>query len=226
MARARLTIVAACSAALTLAHCSEPARHGNGNGDDRANATVTAKLPPAKGASDPALDPAKPRVAENAARVSDTPVPASQISRYTSLDPASCELVEGNADDGRSHRRCAGLAGYAVETRASNQRQEIAVIGPNGSRSELNLRRLVKNGAANELGKAAEWRGPTNGQPRALIFRLNPGSSAGKSPPISNLVVVRLVPSACVVGIVPRRPHQNERARAIADGEMPSCVKG
>jgi hypothetical protein len=149
-------------------------------------------------------------------------------SRYTSLEPASCELLDKNAEEGGSwRRRCAGSAGYALETSESDLRQDIVIIAPDGRRSELNLSSLVAKGAFNSLGKLAEWRGLTPGQPRALIVRLGVAADReARRPDVSNLVVARLAAPTCVVAVVPRGPGQNVKARAIADGKLPTCVKG
>ena len=89
------------------------------------------------------------------------------------------------------------------------------------------LSSLVAKGAFNSLGKLAEWRGLVPGQPRALIVRHNVAANReARRPDVSNLVVSRLAAPTCVVAVVPRGPRQNEKARAIADGRLPTCVKG
>ena len=215
---------------------------------ERVERTLTIDLPPAARVQDdlvPSKSPArmvvhaqgeqpalsalgsvKPRSGEVAARRPQSQATMLGISRYTPLDPASCELLEENMEARHWRRRCAGFAGYALESSESHMRQDLAMVAPNGRRSELNLTRLVASGAFNRLGKTAEWRGLAGGQPRALIVRLNvaPDSDA-RGPEVSNLLVVRLEPPTCIVAVVRRGPHQNERARAVADGKLPACVK-
>ena len=194
-----------------------------------ADETATAILPPV-GAS-PVPDEAAPgspgaETANEQAEGPGLPGPRSTgSSRYVSLEPSSCKLVEENVEEGGYwRRRCAGSAGYALETSESDLRQDVVIIAPDGRRSDLSLSSLVAKGAFNSLGKMAEWRGPEPGKPRALIVRLSVPADAdlgrrGRS----DLVVARLAPPACVVAVVPQGPGQNEKARAIADGELPPC---
>lgn len=179
--------------------------------------TVTAKLPAAKVAA------GRPQESLRSARPSTL-----GTSHYTSLEPAACKLLEQSAEEGGYwRRRCTGSAGYVLETSESDLRQDVVIIAPHSRRSELNLSSLVAKGAFNSLGKTAEWRAPAQGQPRALIVRLNVASDPeARVPDISNLVVARLASPACVVAVVPPGPGQNERARAIADGRLPPCMKG
>lgn len=206
---------------------------GCGPGQTPADDTATAKLPPvetgtiAKGdiatAVRPGTDAASPANDSAGALRAST-----GSSRYVSLEPTSCKLLEENIDEGGYwRRRCSAPAGYALETSESDLRQDIVVIAPDGRRSELNLSSVVARGAFNSLGNVAEWRGPALGKPRALIVRLSVAADAdvGRSER-SDLVVARLAPPACVVAVVPRGPGQNEKARAIADGELLACKAG
>jgi len=118
-------------------------------------------------------------------------------SSYTSLEPASCTALEGKAG-----HRCDGSAGYALEKRARG----LTIVAPDGRRSDLDL---------TKLGATAEWRGAVPGRPTALIVRAN-----------RNLAVARLEYPACVVAVVKPQARQNEKAREIADGTLPSCLKG
>ena len=173
--------------------------------------------------------------ADNKARVVESAVAETSIaaeapddrSRFTSIDPTRCRLLEENIEEGGWWRRlCQGSADYKLELSESDLRQDIVVMEEGGRRSELGLSELVANGAFNALGKTAEWRGKDPARPDALIVRLGVASDPeGKKPDISNLVVARLKPSACVVAVVPPGPGQNERARAIADGKLPACLK-
>ena len=190
--------------------------------------TATAKLPPVEVAA--ATNDKNPGVIKLPRAGAEQGLGSTRLrldgsSRYVSLEPGPCKLLEQNIEEGGYwRRRCPGAAGYALETSESDLRQDIVVIAPGGSRSELNLSSVVAKGAFNSLGKVAEWRGRAPGNPRALIVRLSvPGDAAVGRHERSDLVVARLATPACVVAVVPRGPGQNEKARAIADGELPPC---
>ena len=175
------------------------------------------------------LPAAQPSVVNGQAQSPGPPQPQLVgSSQYISLDPATCKLIEQNLEEGGYwRRRCGGAAGYVLETSESDLRQDIVVIAPDGRRSELNLSSVVARGSFNSLGSVAEWRGPSSGKPRALIVRLSvPADETVGRSGRSDLVVARLAPPACVVAVVPRGPSQNEKARAIADGELPACKAG
>ena len=154
------------------------------------------------------------------------PAPARQ-SQFSSIDPATCQLLEENVEEGGwSHRRCNALAGYTLELTDSDLRQDIIVIDPAQKRTELGLTEIVANGAFNALGKTAEWRGRDAAKPETLIVRLGVAPAAdGTQPDVSNLVVVKLQPTPCIVAIVAPGSGHNEKARSIADGQAPACVK-
>ena len=147
--------------------------------------------------------------------------------RYTSIDPASCRLIEQNIEEGGySRHACDGLGGYKLEISESDLRQDVVIIAPDGHRSELELSSIVAKGAFNSLGKTAEWRG-TAARPTALIVRLNVAHGpVPMQPDISNLVVARLTRGACIVSVVPPGPNQNAAARRMADGAPSRCVGG
>jgi hypothetical protein len=188
-----------------------------GRTETPADDTVTAKLPPAKAATE------RPQESLRSAQPSTL-----GTSHYTSLEPASCKLLEQSAEEGGYwRRRCVGSAGYALETSESDLRQDIVIIAPDGRRSALNLSSLIARGAFNSLGKTAEWRALAQGQPRALIVRLNVAADPeARLPDVSNLIVAKLDAPTCVVAVVPPGLGQNERARAIADGKLTPCMKG
>jgi len=131
------------------------------------------------------------------------PVPPE--SSYTSIDPASCTAV----GDG-SGRHCPGSAGYAIETGA----RSLAIIAPDGHRSDLDLSKTVK-GSRTKFGSKAEWRGAVPGHPTVLIVRIN-----------RDLAVARLEYPACFVALVKPQAGQNEEARKIADSKLPGCLGG
>jgi hypothetical protein len=172
------------------------------------------------------LKPPRPAVMAKDREVAPPPRQAD-AGRYTSIDPASCRLIEQNVDEGGySRHACDGPSGYKLEISESDLREDIVVIAPGGGRTELQLSSIVAKGAFNSLGKTAEWRG-TEAKPSALIVRLNVARGPEPTrPDISNLVVARLTGPACVVAVVPPGPDQNDSARRIADGPMPRCIDG
>jgi hypothetical protein len=153
--------------------------------------------------------------------------PPDSRSRYTSIGESECSLIEENLEEGFYwRRRCPGHAGYALERSEGDGRQDLVVISPDGSRSQLRLSTIVAKGSFNILGDTAEWRGRNPAEPEALIVRMNVTRvPEPDKPDISNLVVVRLTEPVCAVAIVPPAPGQNERARAIADGRLGDCLK-
>ena len=158
------------------------------------------------------------------------PVPTPTASRepigYTSLKPADCRLIEKNADEaGYALHRCAGIAGYTLETSESDLRHDIVVIAPDQRKTELGLSGKVAKGAFNSLGERAEWRGSDGKTPTALIVRM--GVADGTDPnrlDVSNLVVIRLRPSPCVIKVIPPGAGQNDRARDAADTLDGACL--
>ena len=145
---------------------------------------------------------------------------------YTSLKAEDCRVLEENrAEAGYSLRACSGLAGYTLETSESDLRQDIVVVAPDGTRTELELSSKIANGAFNAIGERAEWRGSNPASPTALIIRLGVANGAEPNrPDTSNLLVVRLAPPACVVAVIPPGPTQNEDARDKTDTLPAACL--
>ena len=148
-------------------------------------------------------------------------------SQFTSIEPATCQLLEENREEGGWWRRlCKGPRGYDLELSESDLRQDIVVVPAKGQRDELGLSTIVANGAFNSLGKTAEWRGVDPANPDVLIVRLDVARDPeARRPDISHLVLARLKPTACIVAVVQPGPGQNDRAREIADGALPECLK-
>lgn len=169
------------------------------------------------------------QAAENAVSTANvTTREPHSYSRFTSIEPDQCHLIEENLEEGGWWRRsCEGAAGYKLELSESDLRQDIVVIATDGRRWKLGLSQIVANGAFNSLGKTAEWRGADPSGPDALIVRLGVASDPeGKKPDISKLVVVRLKPPICIVAVVPPGADQNAQARVVADGNPRSCLRG
>lgn len=169
---------------------------------------------------------------ESAEQVANTNEPSPTLvergrknrSQFTSINAAECRLLE--EEEGLwSRQLCPGTAGYQLELSDDDLRQDIVVLAPDGSKGELRLTEIVANGAFSSLGDTAEWRGTDPDHPMVLIVRLNVARHSEVSrPDISRLVVIRLALPACIVAVVEPGPGQNERARAIADGEFPGCL--
>src|SRR4051812_23559561 len=150
-----------------------------GRGTEQLGRQVTVKLPSVETAS-PSSQPSPQAENLTAAEAPQAPElaaaatiqsAAAASSRYSSLEPSSCELLGGTGQERAfARRRCAGTAGYALERSESDPLHDLAIVSPRGTRSELDLAALVPGGG---LGATAEWRGRAPGQPRALIMRLN-----------------------------------------------------
>jgi hypothetical protein len=220
---ARTALAPAILCMLLLAGC--------GGGDRELRSRVTVKLPSVEAAApgDDAQTAALPakeaaqRIQSTAAKFAQAEADAQGSSRYTSLEPTSCQLLGGSEQERAfARRRCAGAAGYMLERSESDPLQDLAIVSPGGARSGLDLSAFVPSGT---LGTLAEWRGKAPGQPRALIMRVSGQDKASLSE-TSDLVVVKLDGTPCVVAVVPRGPGQNAKARAVADRKLLNCAKG
>jgi hypothetical protein len=220
---ARTSLASAILLMLLLAGC--------GGGDRELRSRVTVKLPsvetagPARAESaQMAALPAKEAAYRTQSADAFAQANAQGSSRYSSLEPSSCQLLGGTEQERAfARRRCAGTAGYALERSESDPLHDLAIVSPKGARSQLDLATLVPGGS---LGKIAEWRGHEPGQPRALIMRVSTDDKDALGPGTSNLVVVKLDGAPCIVAVVPRGPGQNSKARAVADRKLLNCSKG
>jgi hypothetical protein len=147
---------------------------------------------------------------------------AGEISRYSSLDPSSCNMSREDGRKGVGSRRCAGPGGYALEASDSDGGHKLTIISPAGRRGEFDLSRLASRPS---LGTTAEWRGDPTRQPYAMIVRIA-GQGEASGPNISSLVIFRLGGHMCIVAVVPRGPGQNQKARALADRKRLKCANG
>ena len=227
-ARRRTRTIGALLPILLVAACGGPAP---GEPDD----AVTAKLPPTTTSEQatalgpfPTANSSEPpagNIATQEPPAADPDAaqpPTLADSGYTSLEPAACTPIADSGQGAAALRhRCKGPRDYALETSESGQRQDLAVIAPDGQRAELDVAEQLTNA---RLGKTAEWRRDGSGRPRALIVRVN-AAPDGQAKGVSNLVVSRLAAPACIVAVIPRGPGQNEKARAIADAERLDCMK-
>lgn len=156
-------------------------------------------------------------------------VPSGNVSRFTTNVVGKCRLVEKNEEEGGYYRHhCPGIGDYSYELVESDLRQSLVIIGPDGRRDEVSPGGATGSGGFSTLGTTFEWRGPTGAAPRTATVRYNVNEDPeAKVPPRSYLVVIRLSAPACVVGVVPPGPGQNDKARAIADRlPLPACLPG
>lgn len=148
---------------------------------------------------------------------------AARTSQYSPLDDKACRTIEEIEETGDWTGACSGVAGYTLEWSSSDLRDDLTVIkGQN--RTDLQIPTVVASGRFDSLGKRAEWRGPAGGSPDVLIVRVHVAIAEGKSDS-GRLAIARLTPRPCLVAVVPPGAGQSERARAIADGKLPDCLK-
>lgn len=150
--------------------------------------------------------------------------PSARASQFSPVDDNSCKTLEAFEETGDWVGECPGVAGYTVEWSSSDLRDDLTLI-KGSAKTALQLPTLVANGAFNSPGPRIEWRGPAGGQPDVLIVRVHVANSEGISDS-GRLAIARLQPTPCLVAIVPPQKAQSERARAIADGKLPDCLKG
>lgn len=148
---------------------------------------------------------------------------AARASQYSPLDDKACGPEQVIEETGDWDRSCKGPAGYALEWSSGDLREDLAVI-KDGNSTSLEIPAKVAGGAFDALGKTIEWRGPAGGAPDVLVVRVHVANAEGKSDN-GRLAVVRLGSAPCIVAIVPVEAGQSERARAIADGKLPDCLK-
>jgi hypothetical protein len=170
--------------------------------------------------SRPAEQALKPAFQTAEAMVMPADTSASRRSRYTSLEPRSCTILQENADKADQRlRRCPGIDGYALETSPAGEVRHLIILKPDGQRANLDLSRIAANGS---LGRLAEWRAQDNGDLRAVIVRFSaPGEQV-----VSSLIVAKLTPTPCIVAVIPRGAGQNEKARGVADRKNLECLAG
>lgn len=145
-----------------------------------------------------------------------------RASVYTSLEDKDCKTIEEIEETGDWTGECPAVAGYRLELSSGDLRDDLTIIEGN-KRTDLGIPTLVANGAFDSLGPKAEWRGPAGGKPDTLIVRVHVANPEGVSDS-GRLAIARLGQKPCLVAIVPPAAGQSDRARAIADGELPNCL--
>jgi hypothetical protein len=148
---------------------------------------------------------------------------AARTSQYSPLDDKACRTIEEIEETGDWTGACPGIAGYSLEWSSSDLRDDLTVVRGQ-DRTDLQIPTIVANGAFDSLGKRAEWRGSAGGSPDVLIVRVHVAIAEGKSDN-GRLAIARLTPVPCLVAVVPPGDGQSDRARAIADGKLPDCLK-
>jgi hypothetical protein len=124
MSNVRITGLAKLALLLLLASC--------GPAENDANDALTISLPRVttavvrRDSGQTAAEVLLHETAAGSARPNAAPAELRTLgaSRYTSLQPARCELLpEKSGDATSSRRRCEGLAGYALETSENDSRR-------------------------------------------------------------------------------------------------------
>lgn len=155
--------------------------------------------------------------------IASAPTAPARASQYSPIDDKACRTIEEIEETGDWTGACPGIAGYKLEWSIGDLRDDLIVVDGK-ERTQLSIPTLVANGAFDSLGAKAEWRGPSGARPDVLIVRVHVANAEGKSDS-GRLAIARLMPQPCLVAIVPPGPAQSDRARAIADGKLPPCLK-
>ena len=151
------------------------------------------------------------------------PAVEAWASRFTRLDDQACGAERIIEETGDWDRDCKGVGGYTLEWGSGDLREDLTII-QGKARTNLDIPTIIAGGAFDSLGKTLEWRGPAGGAPDVLVMRVHVADAEGRNDS-GRLAVARLTPTPCLVAIVPLGPEQSDRARAIADGKLPDCLK-
>ncbi len=151
----------------------------------------------------------------------------SMESVYTELTPAKCKLVKEDVE--YQEEKCPGVAGYALLSIYSDQRQSITVVNPQGKEQPLNYWEVITP-AMSHIGEKAEWRVVKEGAkvtPKALIVRVTTAPHVQTGKIASYLAVAKIGPAAtCVTDRIEPGPQANEQARKAADASASKpCLK-
>lgn len=151
-------------------------------------------------------------------------------SVYTDLNK-NCKTLERD-DEAASYllEQCEGVAGYKLLVVSGDDRQDITIVKPDGSKHELHFG-MIGGGGFSSVGDKAEWRVRKQGGklvPVALIVRFNVSTDPSDSSKISSyLTVTKITPrEACRVGEISPGANANEAARRAADSSASKpCLK-
>ncbi|HEX8708360.1 MAG TPA: hypothetical protein VF723_08980 [Pyrinomonadaceae bacterium] len=144
-------------------------------------------------------------------------------SVYTDSRGKQCRTLERDDDAaGYLLQQCPGVAGYKVQVMSGDDRQNIIVVKPDGSKHELNFGQ-IGGGGFSDVGAKVEWRvARQRGRlvPIALIVRFNISEDSSNPQKITSyLTVTKITPrKICLIDTVHPGPNANEEARRLADG--------
>ena len=152
-------------------------------------------------------------------------------SIYTDLRGKGCKTLERDDEAaGYLLEECQGVAGYKVHLAHGDDRSNIEIVGPEGSKYDLNFGQ-IGGGGFSSLGAKAEWRvKKAQGKlvPIALIVRFDLVTDSSRpEKTTSYLVVSKITPrEVCRIGRVEPGPNANQEARRMADGSASKpCIK-
>jgi hypothetical protein len=160
-----------------------------------------------------------------------TAAASAQAIESVYTDFKNCKTIErDDAAAGYLLESCQGVGGYRLLVRSQDDRQDITVVKPDGSKHELNLGQIGGGGFSN-LGEKVEWRVQRQkGKivPVALIARFSvvtDPSTPEKA--TSYLTVSKITPQqVCRIGEIAPGQNANEEARRMADSSAGRpCVK-
>ena len=142
-------------------------------------------------------------------------------SIYTDLNKNCKTLERDDEAAGYILEQCQGVAGYKILVANGDDRANIEIVKPDGSKHDLNFGQIGGAGFSS-VGAKAEWRVKREkGKivPIAIIIRFDlvtDASNPGKT--TSYLVVSKITPQKiCRIVQVEPGPKANEEARRVAD---------
>lgn len=117
---------------------------------------------------------------------------------------------------------CASPSTFDVRILDADARQSMTLVDPGGTLHRLDTS-PIDFGAFSSFGKTAEWRGKDvsdvggHFEPDSMIVRFDYAQRPHPAPERSDLLVIRLGRTPCILSAVPPGPAQNDSARRIAD---------
>lgn len=211
----RTTIAMTALLSLAIAGCSQQPDSAQSDSAQSGTAepAVATSTSPAQAASSPsASTPAEPAPA---------PV-AGRTYRYTSLE--GCKVIRKQREEmPMTEVECAGPGIFDVRILDADARQSMTLVDPGGTLHRLNTS-PIDAGAFSSFGKTAEWRGKDGSgeagshfESDSMIVRFDYAQQPHPAPERSDLLVIRLGRTPCILSAVPPGPGQNDSARRIAD---------
>jgi hypothetical protein len=152
-------------------------------------------------------------------------------SVYTDLGGNKCRTLEESPEEASYLlQQCPGVAGYKILVSYGDDRANITVVKPDGSKHDLNFWQ-IGGGSFSSVGTKAEWRVKRqNGKlvPIALIVRFNLVENPSVPEKSTSFLIVTKITAQqiCRVDEVRPGPKANEEARRLADSSATRpCVK-